>query len=63
MEMRRRRKEEKNREIEAKVQDIKRKAKEADDWSRKKNFFVEKMVPFCVGLAMLIAGTVYYMRN
>lgn len=63
MELRRRKKEEKNKAMEAQVQEIKRKAKEAEEWSRKKNFLMEKMVPFCVGLAMLIAGTVYYMRT
>lgn len=63
MELRRRKKEEKNRALEAQVQEMKRKAKEAEDWSRTKNFLMEKMVPFCVGLAMLVAGTVYYTRT
>ena len=63
MEIRRRKKEEKTRALEAQVQEIKRKAKDADDWKRKKNFLLEKMVPFCVGLAMLVVGTVYYMRS
>jgi len=63
MELRRRKKEEKNRALEAQVQEMKRKAKESEDWSRKKNFLFEKMVPFCVGLAMLVVGTVYYMRS
>ena len=63
MELKRRRRDEKNRSLEAQVQEMKRKAKDAEDWSRKKNFLFEKMVPFCVGLAMLICGTVYYMRS
>lgn len=63
MEIRRRKKDEKNRALEAQVQEIKKKAKDAEDWSRKKNFLFEKMVPFCVGLAMLCIGTVYYMRS
>ena len=63
MEIRRRKKDEKNRALEAQVQEIKKKAKDAEDWSRKKNFLFEKMVPFCVGLAMLVVGTVYYMRS
>ena len=63
MELRRRKKEEKNRALEAQVQEMKRKAKESEDWSRKKNVLFEKMVPFCVGLAMLVVGTVYYMRS
>ncbi len=63
MELRRRKKEEKNAALEKKLQEIKRKTKESEEWERKKNFIIEKMVPFCVGLAMLIAGTVYYMRS
>ena len=63
MEIRRRKKDEKNKALEQQIQDMKRKAKESEDWQSKKNFFIEKMVPFCVGLAMLIAGTVYYMRS
>ena len=63
MEIRRRKKDEKNRALEAQVQEIKKKAKDAEDWSRKKNFLFEKMVSFCVGLAMLCIGTVYYMRS
>ena len=63
MELRRRKKDEKTKALEAQVQEMKRKAKESEDWSRKKNFLFEKMVPFCVGLAMLVVGTVYYMRS
>jgi len=63
MEIRRRKKDEKNKALEQQIQEMKRKAKESEEWQSKKNFFIEKMVPFCVGLAMLIAGTVYYMRS
>lgn len=63
MEIRRRKKDEKNKALEQQISDMKRKAKESEEWQRKKNFFMEKMVPFCVGLAMIIAGTVYYMRS
>ena len=63
MEIRRRKKDEKNKALEEQILEMKRKAKESEEWQRKKNFFMEKMVPFCVGLAMIIAGTVYYMRS
>ena len=64
MEIRRRKKkDEKNKALEQQIENVKRNMKEAEDWQHKKNFFVEKMVPFCVGLAMLFAGAVYYMRS
>jgi hypothetical protein len=63
MEVRRRKKEEKKVALETQLLDMKKRAREAEDWGRKKNFIIEKMVPFCVGLAMIIAGTVFYMRS
>ena len=63
MEIRRRKKkDEKNKALEQQIENVKRNMKEAEDWQHKKNF-LEKMVPFCVGLAMLFAGAVYYMRS
>jgi hypothetical protein len=58
MEIRRRKKDEKNRALEAQVQGMKRKAKGAEDWYRKKDFLLWKVLPFCVVLAMLCIGTV-----
>jgi hypothetical protein len=34
-----------------------------DDKKRRRQFLVETMIPFCIGLAMLIAGTYYYIRS
>jgi tyrosine-protein phosphatase non-receptor type 1 len=60
MELRRRRKEESRFSTESKITDMKRKAKEADAWQRTKASLVHKVVPFCVGLAMVSAAGVYY---
>ena len=57
MEIRRRKKDEKNRALNDQVQEMKRKAKEAEDWYRKKDFLLWKVLPFCAVLAMLCIGT------
>ena len=62
VEIRKRRQQEKN-ALEAKVQEMKRKDVESEEWKRRKNYFYEKMVPFCLGLSMLVAGSLYYMRG
>lgn len=63
MELRRRKKEEKKVAMETQLQEMKKKAKESEEWSKKKEFIFETIVPFCVGLAMLLAGSYYYMRS
>lgn len=63
MELRRRRKEA-NSALEAKVQEMKRKDREAEDWKRIKRQIGTKVLPFCVGLCMVAAaGTYYYYRS
>ena len=63
MEIRRRKKDEKNRALNEQVQAMKRKAKDAEDWYRKKDFLLWKVLPFCVVLAMVCIGTVYVMQT
>ncbi len=63
MELRRRKKEEKKAALESQLEEMKRKSKESDERKRKRQFLVETIVPFCLGLAMLLAGTYYYIRS
>ena len=60
LELRRRRKE----ATEGKVNEVKRKMREAEDWQEKKRYFKEKFAPFCVGLAIFSVGlSVYYYKS
>ena len=62
-EVRRRRQQEKN-ALEAKVQEMKKKDVEAEEWKRQKQFFYEKFWTFGLGLSMLVvAGSYYWMRG
>ena len=64
MELRRRKKEEANAATESKIQEIKRKTKEAEKWEATKQRVKDVVVPFCVGLAMFAAGSYfYYMKS
>ena len=60
MELRRRKKEEANAATESKIQEIKRKTKEAEEWEATKQRVKDVVLPFCVGLFMFAAGTYFY---
>lgn len=60
MELRRRQKEQKKAAMEDQIAEIKRKARESEEWARREQGLWEKAVPFCVGLAMLTASATYY---
>ena len=60
MELRRRRKEEVRSATESKIAEMKRKAKEAEEWQKTKASLVQKLIPFCVGFAMVSAAGIYY---
>ena len=64
MELRRRQKEEKRAATETKIAEITKKMKEQEEQeqqkSRKKEVWLERAVPLCVGLAMLVTGLVGY---
>jgi hypothetical protein len=60
MELRRRRKEDARFATESKIADMKRRAKDAESWKKRKESLVQKALPFCVGLAMLSAAGVYF---
>ena len=56
MEVRRRKKEEQNAALESKIEAIRRKAREADEWKAKKQQLSEKALPFLLGLAVVAGG-------
>ena len=60
MELRRRRKEEQNAALESRVEEMRRKARESEEWKKTKSKLYERVIPFCVGVAMCAAGTYYY---
>ena len=61
MELRRRKKEEANAALETRLSEMKRKARESEDWQRRKARLLEGAAwPFCVGLAMCAAAGTYY---
>ncbi len=62
LDLRRRRREDARNTTESKVQEIKRKVKEAEDWQQTKASIMQKVVPFCVGLVMVSAAGIYYYR-
>ena len=46
--------------METRVQEMRKKAKEAEDWQRTKGRIYETLIPFAVGLVMCAAGTYFY---
>lgn len=63
MELRRRLKEEKKQATETLVEEVKRKMNEAEKSKRSRQFLVETIVPFCLGLAMFLAGSYFYAKS
>lgn len=59
MEIRRRNKEARQTALQSKVQDMKRKSADSEDWKRRKSQVYE-MLPFCFGLVMMVAAGSYY---
>jgi len=58
MELRRRKKEEEKLSTENKIKEV----KSAEEWKKRTEYWQETLVPFCVGLAMFVAGGYYYFR-
>ena len=60
-EIRRRKKEEDNAATKAKVDEIRRKALEAEEHKRWKQSLYDRFMPFAVGAVLCLAGASYYM--
>lgn len=63
MELRRRKKEEEKISTENKIKEVKKSIKSAEEWKEKSVFLQETVLPFCVGLAMFLAGGYFYFRQ
>ncbi|XP_023345281.1 tyrosine-protein phosphatase non-receptor type 2 [Eurytemora carolleeae] len=63
MELRRRKKEDERANTEEKLRKIQEKMKESEAWVSRKQNMKETILPFCVGLAMFLAGGYYYFRS
>jgi len=67
MELRRRKKEEPAKlelnKTESKIKEVEAAVRDAEEWKAKKEYFRETMFPFCVGLAMFVAGGYFYFRD
>jgi len=63
MELRRRKKEEEKVSTENKIKEVKKSIKSAEEWKEKSVFLQETILPFCVGLAMFLAGGYFYFRQ
>lgn len=63
MEIRRRKKEDEKASTEERIRKMKDKLKESEEWEARKELMRERLVPFCVGLAMFLAGGYYYFRS
>jgi len=62
MELRRRKKEEEKCVTESKIKEYQKAIQKAEDWNKRKEYLRETMFPFCVGLAMFVAGGYFYFR-
>jgi tyrosine-protein phosphatase non-receptor type 1 len=62
-ELRRRKKEEEMAKTEEKIKQMKEKQRESEAWQSRKEHMRESLLPFCVGLAMFLAGGYYYFRG
>lgn len=62
-ELRRRKKEEEMAKTEEKIKQMKDKQRETEAWQNRKESMRETLLPFCVGLAMFLAGGYYYFRD
>merc|ERR1719410_2119571 len=56
MELRRRKKEEEKSSTEEKIKEVQKAIQKAEDWKKRREQFRETLFPFCVGLAMFVAG-------
>jgi len=63
MELRRRKKEEEKQSTERKIKEVQKSIQAAEDWKKRKEYWQETLVPFCVGLAMFVAGGYFYFRD
>jgi len=63
MELRRRKKDEEKQVTEEKIKQMQEKLRANEAWLEKKENMKETLLPFCVGLAMFLAGGYYYFRN
>jgi len=63
MELRRRKKEEEKSTTENKIKEYQKAIQKAEDWNKRKEYLRETMFPFCVGLAMFVAGGYFYFRD
>ena len=63
VELRRRKKEEEKAATEDKVREMQKKMKAREEWNKRAAYIKETMLPFCVGLAMFLAGGYYYFRT
>jgi len=50
-------------EAENKIKEVKKSIKSAEEWKEKSDFLQERILPFCVGLAMFIAVGYFYLRD
>ncbi len=49
--------------MQSRLAEMKQKARESEDWQKRKARMMERAWPFCVGLAMCVAaGTYYYFK-
>jgi len=63
MELRRRKKEDEKAVTEQRLRTMQAKMKENENWAGRKDHLKETIGPFCVGLAMFLAGGYYYFRS
>jgi len=63
MELRRRKKDEEKAHTEEKIKKMQEKLRSSEEWLARKEKMKETLVPFCVGLAMFLAGGYYYFRS
>lgn len=63
MELRRRKKEEEKTSTDVKIREVQKAIQKAEDWKKRREQFRETLFPFCVGLAMFVAGGYFYFRD